>query len=892
MKLRKLKIKNFISIKNAELDFEKLKPGVFLIYGPTGSGKTTILDAIHWCLYGCTLNQNRNRVSREIASDYSGPNESPEVTLEFEQDLCEYRIVRAMNRKTGNTAIRFSTPDFIYDKVRDANRAIEKVLGLNCHQFDQMVMLEQGNFSKFLLTDSRNRADLLRNVFDTEIFQSLEINLKGRVDKLKQRIESLSALELSYLNGELLTTIKDRCKLSQETINKLKMNKAADEAKLQALQKLLPTLQDYERELRLFENAQAELAALELRKSEIDTLIAKREAHTRYSAWLRIISRLEQLSSMEQALSATITECKNELASLPELTDNASKLRELTDKLNQLRNELYLCHHKADLDAKIAEVKKNTEQAEAALPSIEDNVSRLKSNIDGWTRMHQIRFEYETAFAKWSSIKAEYDKRSDELAVMELSLGKMNEQLPDYLKARLIQVSESGSCPICGQPWHKDLDAHVDAGFDIDKYDSLRTSIAVAKAWLIEYADKVKAEPEAPCVESAAEIHDKLNSWESELRQAESVMNQYRMSIDYNKSRLAEYAADNTQIPEHSIDELNQMSEEVKHQISEVENQQAAYNDIIQKRAALTAKLEHAQGELNAVHKEQAGTACPPDEVKEQVKALESDIIDYESNMVSYSDAISAWQSAYATLTTVKKPTKPESDLTAMQCQNNITSLTNSIQDRIGEIATAENQLKNDNELVEKIESIIKEREEITPRYKETQYVYNQISGKNASKLSLENFVLHRQLEWILNTSNQYLKTLSNNQFHLTIRWEGTGRSQGGLEISIADAVSGKARPAETFSGGELFILSLSLSLGLMSSIDSLFTGLDLGVLFIDEGFGTLDAECLNRVLSTLQQLKSIDCVGIISHVQELIESIPQGFAVAKGLGGTVIKPY
>ena len=260
--------------------------------------------------------------------------------------------------------------------------------------------------------------------------------------------------------------------------------------------------------------------------------------------------------------------------------------------------------------------------------------------------------------------------------------------------------------------------------------------------------------------------------------------------------------------------------------------------------------------------------------------------------MVSYSDAISAWQSAYATLTTVRKPTKPESDLTSMQCQSNITSLTNSIQDSISEIATAENQLKNDNELVEKIESIIKEREEITPKYKETQYVYNQISGRNASKLSLENFVLHRQLEWILNTSNQYLKTLSNNQFHLTIRWEGTGRSQGGLEISIADAVSGKARPAETFSGGELFILSLSLSLGLMSSIDSLFTGLDLGVLFIDEGFGTLDAECLNRVLSTLQQLKSIDCVGIISHVQELIESIPQGFAVTKGLGGTVIKPY
>lgn len=892
MKLRKLKIKNFISIKHAELDFDKLKPGVFLIYGPTGSGKTTILDAIHWCLYGCTLNQNRNRVSREIASDYSGPDDSPEVTLEFEQDLSEYRVVRAMNRKTCNTVIRFSTPDFIYDKVRDANRAIEKVLGLTCHQFDQMVMLEQGNFSKFLLTDSRNRADLLRNVFDTEIFQSLELNLKGRVDKLKQRIESLSALELSYLNGELLTTIKDRCKMSQETIDKRKANKAADEERLQSLQKLLPILQEYERELRLFENAQSELAALEQRKPEIDALIAKRDAHAKYSAVLKAIIRLEQLAEAEQHLKSTIEECKTELSGLPELVDNAAALRDCADTITSLKADLTAWQQIVDLKSKIVAAKTDLENTEKDIPDLEIKVSKLKSNIDGWTRMKQLRFEYDTAMAKWSSIIAEYDKKVAERTGMVASWDELNERLPDYLRARLIQVSEPGTCPVCGQPWHEDSDVHVDAGFDIDRYDELRTAIAVNKAWLNEHAGEIKAEPQAPCSESMLEIQDKISAWESDLRQTESALSSRRMSVDYAKRRIIECEQDSTQEPEHSVDELNEMLAAAEKKFSDIENQQRAYNEIVEKRAALNAKLEHAQNDLTNVQKEQSEIECPSAEIKSEVKALESDIVDFESNMLSYSESISSWQSVYATLSTVKAPTKPESDLTVIQCNDNITRLTNSIQDLISEIATAENQLKNDKELVEKIESIIKEREELTPKYKETQYVYNQISGKNASKLSLENFVLHRQLEWILNTSNQYLKTLSNNQFHLTIRWEGTGRSQGGLEISIADAVSGKARSAETFSGGELFILSLSLSLGLMSSIDSLFTGLDLGVLFIDEGFGTLDAECLNRVLSTLQQLKSIDCVGIISHVQELIESIPQGFAVTKGMSGTVIKPY
>lgn len=891
MKLRKLKIKNFISIKNAELDFEKLKPGVFLIYGPTGSGKTTILDAIHWCLYGCTLNQNRNRVAREIASDYSSPDDSPEVTLEFEQDLCEYRIVRAMNRKNGNTAIRFSTPDFIYDKVRDANKAIEKVLGLTCHQFDQMVMLEQGNFSKFLLTDSRNRADLLRNVFDTEIFQSLELNLKGRVDGLKQRIDSLSALELSYLNGELLDTIKDRCKISQETIDKLKANRTVNEQQLQELQKLLPVLQEYERELRLFENAQKELAVLEQCKPEIDALIAKREAHTKYAAWLKILIRLEYLAESEEHLKSVIKECTDKLAELPDLTDNMPKLRELADSITTYQNEIAAWKHKAEIEAKTAEAQKGLDEAKAALPAAKEKVNKLKSNIDGWSRMRQLRVEYETEMARWSATKAEYDKKLAERSNLVQRWDEMNERLPDYLRARLIQVAEPGTCPVCGKEWHSDENVHQ-IDFDIDMYDTIKADIAVNKAWLKEHESVIKTEPVAPCAETMADIQDKIMAWESELSQAESSANNIQMSVYSYERQLADYAKDETPTPEHTAEELTALLTDVEQQYANIETQQREYSAMILEKAKLSTQLEHAQGDLDKVHKEQAETDCPPDDVEAEIQARKADIQDFEANMLAYTSTITEWQSAYSTLQTVKNPAKPEADMTVTQCEEDITRLTNSIQSLISEIATAENQLKNDKELVEKIEGIIKERLELTPKYKDTQYVYNQISGKNASKLSLENFVLHRQLEWILNTSNQYLKTLSNNQFHLTIRWEGTGRSQGGLEISIADAVSGKARPAETFSGGELFILSLSLSLGLMSSIDSLFTGLDLGVLFIDEGFGTLDAECLNRVLSTLQQLKSIDCVGIISHVQELIESIPQGFAVTKGMSGTVIKPY
>lgn len=153
--------------------------------------------------------------------------------------------------------------------------------------------------------------------------------------------------------------------------------------------------------------------------------------------------------------------------------------------------------------------------------------------------------------------------------------------------------------------------------------------------------------------------------------------------------------------------------------------------------------------------------------------------------------------------------------------------------------------------------------------------------------------MLHRQLEWILQASNQYLNTLSAGQFELIVRWEAaSGRTQGGLEITITDRTTGSTRPAQTFSGGELFMLSLSLSLGLMTAIDSLFTTRDLNLLFVDEGFGTLDQECLSRTLMTLRDLRNIRMVGIISHVQDLIDTIPQGFKVEKTVTGTKITMF
>lgn len=197
MRLQTLQIKNFISIKQATVNFEELNDGVFLISGPTGSGKSSMLDAIHWVLFGKTLSSNRASVSKEIRSSYAPKNEDTVVTLTFNQDKVDYKVIRTL-KKDGGTAIQLFAPGIIYDKIKEANEQLEKIIGLSVKQFDQMVMLEQGNFSKFLLADSRTRAEILRDIFDTQLFKEIELRFKDRCDKLKNTI--LNSVELEKVS--------------------------------------------------------------------------------------------------------------------------------------------------------------------------------------------------------------------------------------------------------------------------------------------------------------------------------------------------------------------------------------------------------------------------------------------------------------------------------------------------------------------------------------------------------------------------------------------------------------------------------------------------------------------------------------------------------------------
>jgi len=154
-------------------------------------------------------------------------------------------------------------------------------------------------------------------------------------------------------------------------------------------------------------------------------------------------------------------------------------------------------------------------------------------------------------------------------------------------------------------------------------------------------------------------------------------------------------------------------------------------------------------------------------------------------------------------------------------------------------------------------------------------------TGPDATRLSLKNWVLAYYLRQVLAHANRRLHTMTRGRYALDLSGEhADGRRPWGLDISVLDAETGQSRPATTLSGGETFMAALALALGL-ADVVSAGSNYSIGALFVDEGFGSLDGDSLDTVIEVLRSLQDGGrMVGVISHVQELKDALPNGITI------------
>ena len=159
-------------------------------------------------------------------------------------------------------------------------------------------------------------------------------------------------------------------------------------------------------------------------------------------------------------------------------------------------------------------------------------------------------------------------------------------------------------------------------------------------------------------------------------------------------------------------------------------------------------------------------------------------------------------------------------------------------------------------------------------------------------KITLEQYVQAAGFDRILQAANKRLLPMSDGQYELFRREDVPDkRSASFLDLDVMDYFTGKKRPVSTLSGGESFQASLSLALGLSDTVASHMGGIQMDALFVDEGFGTLDRRSMESAMNALVRLSGTGrLVGIISHREELLESIPWQIRVEKGKHGSNIR--
>jgi len=207
-------------------------------------------------------------------------------------------------------------------------------------------------------------------------------------------------------------------------------------------------------------------------------------------------------------------------------------------------------------------------------------------------------------------------------------------------------------------------------------------------------------------------------------------------------------------------------------------------------------------------------------------------------------------------------------------------------------------RLTSQNDLIKNLNKVQQKIIELKENYTSLQEQENHISilsdvanGKNPSKQKFETYVLSVFLDEVLLYANKRLDLLSQGRYHMLIKSKAGSRRDATLDLEVLDYYNNKRRDVQSLSGGETFFTSLSLALGLADVATAKAGGIKLDAIFIDEGFGTLDAETLDLAIKTLTTLEGEHrMVGIISHVAELKERIPGRLEVVKAKNGSVLK--
>lgn len=863
-------------VERTVIDFSALgEEGLFLIAGDTGAGKTTIFDAISFALYGEASGGKEKRKSKSFHSDYVSDQTETYVELTFRHRGETWWIRRNLEyqrpakkkkdgmetttRQAADAQMRNEDTGEEILRMDDVNRRVRELLGLTQDQFTQTVMIAQGDFLKILTASSDDRKKLFRDLFHTNLYVDLQSRLQ---EKNRACADEQKALEQVILSAEgkidpeaefaereillsycgqiqhtdalcaLLARLIEQEKAAQEQARAQK-KEAADQ--IGALIAAVTEGERVNRDFADWESKKARLAALTAGQGEID---AQRAA-------LAAARRAQQLETDEALMRRTRRDMDAQRAALSEAQ---AALEQAEKALPEAETRMKEAESRGgEIHALLAQAK----QMEDCLPVLGE-VEQLKAALDTQKRELQRLTEASSrAQAAYTAAQNSYYLSQAGLLARELKAGQ--------------------PCPVCGSTAHP-CPAQI-------------TPETVTRQALEQAAKRRETAEKAQ-----SDAATRLAANQAALDEREDRLRALKIGADETRQRLAA-----------RIDAAHQAAADRQR---EIDAARSAYQALDKRKTAAQSAVDAAQKQLAALEKDlraqteafeqkRAAHGFEDEASYRLAKRTNADIERLDREIRNF-DEQKRTLAAQTHELEDKLSGRQRTDLAALQ-NRRAAAL-----DRQAKAENAEKAMVRKLTLHESAEREIRQANAAIQKKRGKWQIIQELytccagiaAGNPRAKLTFEAYVQQYYFRFVVAAANKRLTRLTDGMFTLRVMREAANRvSQSGLDLEVLDRSTGQARDVSTLSGGESFLASLALALGLSDAVQSQSGQIRMDAMFIDEGFGSLDENALRSSIDVLLELADGKrLIGIISHVQELEERIDKQIVVTKTPNGSTVR--
>lgn len=931
------------------LDLDKLgERGLYLIAGDTGAGKTTVFDAITFALYGEASGSSRE--PEMMRSMYARPGTPTFVELTFLCRGKVYQVRRVpeylrpkdrgegMTKQKAEAVLTFLDGRPPVTRVREVTRAVEELIGLDKQQFTQVAMIAQGDFLRLLLAKTEERSKIFREIFHTRPYQILQEKLKETSGKLRQEYENVSRdvrqyagmlrcgqespwlEELERRQGEdgpgnaadVLALAEAILAEDQKTLGLLEGELAKTDGELAKVNRRLGQAQQIARAREGLERSQGELEEREPKLREAQEV------------WERQQERQPQLQRLTERLHdqrAQLTRYDE----LEKLTTQRENLGKIADRAGQEAGEKEC--QAAGLESRIAAMEeqlgalRDAEQADFALHQ------QLQEHKQRETRLRDLlKLEGECLrqAAGLEKAREQYLDQRERTRLFREDYNRMEQSFLDEQAGVLAMHLEEGRpCPVCGSLSHPSPARLSEQGATREELKEAKKRLEILdeqtaalsreagaqgarlktqtellfsqageiEIWLPENSGW--AAPQSQENPGAVESSLSENSGrqavepgffeylEREIREREEALSGQIKSLQKQAEEAGRQLETKKRLEEQlpacrkEREALRGAVQSLKMRESQYRAQAAALDGEIEKgRAALKyEKRETAQEQIRLLEKEK--------------EAMEKDYRAAQEAFEFSKRAVESSRSAVKALREQIGEAREEDQEALQDRRKRLEEQKSDLTERRGEVSARADANRR---ALERMKRQRSQLESVERKWSWVRSLSDTANGTLAGKdkIMLETYIQMAYFDRTLIRANTRLMTMTGGQYELTRR-EGASnqRSQSGLELDVLDHYNGTKRSVRTLSGGEAFLASLSLALGLSDEIQANAGGIRLDTMFVDEGFGSLDEDALDQAMRALQNLTEGNrLVGIISHVSELKERIDRQIVVTKHPSG------